>query len=343
MELCSQPTTTTTTDSFTRLKSVFLGRLEELQDLSCLRSVGGQANHNNQMKPQAEKLKQTLDNVDNTVRRLTHQLHTDTPLLEQIEATLGVTKQQCSNTNQLIAIASRILQHRFSPPTLACSVITTTNTSSSNNTLPSAIPTTPVHTAAADHRSVSMGISTTPSTQQDLSLSCLRYNDTTNAAVANGSTTNNNNSRPSTRSSPLSVSQPPAAKHQRISKVSVIPKVSTADLEGLPSHQRRGINCEKVNKAIDDIQTYLAKKLKIMFTPSSRLTPEQYRLQKLYKDQETEASKNFVTFSIADLKQFDFLRNDTTSRSILAALRSLGRLDTLTGAGHVMYGVAILR
>eukprot|EP00922_Rhytidocystis_sp_ex-Travisia-forbesii_P048805 GHVS01072681.1.p1 GENE.GHVS01072681.1~~GHVS01072681.1.p1 ORF type:complete len:308 (-),score=53.33 GHVS01072681.1:81-1004(-) len=301
-------------DSFCHLRSVIMGRVSELKDLTCLRAE----TDTQQMRDAAAELRRSLEKVDNRIRGLTQQLHTDQPLLEQIESTLCVTKQQYNNTNQLLAIGSRVLQHRFSPP------------------IPSATILSPpaVHTAAR----TSVRTAGTLLTTHDLSVSSFSH-DTPSTPVTG---THQSLGRASLRpSSALSVSQPPTRIAR--SKVPIIPKVSDADMERLPSHQRRGINCEKVNRAIDDIQTYLNKKHKIMCCASSRLTPEQYRQQKLYKEQETTATKNHVTFSVADLKQFEFLRNDTTSKCILTALRSMGRLDALTGAGQVLYGLAISR
>eukprot|EP00922_Rhytidocystis_sp_ex-Travisia-forbesii_P048806 GHVS01072682.1.p1 GENE.GHVS01072682.1~~GHVS01072682.1.p1 ORF type:complete len:325 (-),score=57.50 GHVS01072682.1:81-1055(-) len=318
-------------DSFCHLRSVIMGRVSELKDLTCLRAE----TDTQQMRDAAAELRRSLEKVDNRIRGLTQQLHTDQPLLEQIESTLCVTKQQYNNTNQLLAIGSRVLQHRFSPP------------------IPSATILSPpaVHTAAR----TSVRTAGTLLTTHDLSVSSFSH-DTPSTPVTG---THQSLGRASLRpSSALSVSQPPTriarskvngctysgGKLLRyICQVPIIPKVSDADMERLPSHQRRGINCEKVNRAIDDIQTYLNKKHKIMCCASSRLTPEQYRQQKLYKEQETTATKNHVTFSVADLKQFEFLRNDTTSKCILTALRSMGRLDALTGAGQVLYGLAISR
>eukprot|EP00922_Rhytidocystis_sp_ex-Travisia-forbesii_P061785 GHVS01091506.1.p1 GENE.GHVS01091506.1~~GHVS01091506.1.p1 ORF type:complete len:229 (-),score=39.79 GHVS01091506.1:739-1425(-) len=194
------------TEAFAQLQNIIIGRLNELKDLSCLR-----AEDNNQpMREHAEGLRRSLEKVDHTVRGMAHQLQTDQPLLEQIESTLTVTKQQYNNTHQVLAIASRILQHRFLPPTPSATILSPVVCPLSSTL----VPPRAVHTAGSV-------------------LSCQDLNASSMSQLVDtppppGTPCPANRVRPSS----LSVSQPPG--RLRVSKVPVIAKVSDADLESLP-------------------------------------------------------------------------------------------------------------
>lgn len=121
---------------------------------------------------------------------------------------------------------------------------------------------------------------------------------------------------------------------------SILPaNVSAEDLLLLPTHQRKGMSVEKLNRALFDISNFVQKKHRILNLPASKLTPDHYSLQKMYQEKECTHGRNPNAFSVSDLKYFSYLRNDTTSKGILTALRSLGRLDAASSGGVLVYVV----
>lgn len=117
--------------------------------------------------------------------------------------------------------------------------------------------------------------------------------------------------------------------------------VTSREWEGVPPHIRCRLGLERVNGAISDINVFLEKKYRTLNTPLWHLTRsnDSLALHKQFSDVETMESRHLFWFSENDIRLFDraSFRADATGKSILNALRFLGRLSTSSGGGTIRY------
>eukprot|EP00921_Rhytidocystis_pertsovi_P020861 GHVQ01033228.1.p1 GENE.GHVQ01033228.1~~GHVQ01033228.1.p1 ORF type:complete len:260 (-),score=40.24 GHVQ01033228.1:293-1072(-) len=254
-------------------------------------------------------------------------------MTELIEQTISCTKEQTANVNTLQSIACRLLQHRFPPVTMSCILQLPVQYSSTLSSV--------AHSPELAAPGGSGGASEAPRPLSSSAFGGMRSDAACHVDSFNG----HNNPASQAMSDvhigkiPRPASSVPAAARAKPPKVPQIPKVSLEELNSIPMYQRRGLTLEKLNRAANDIQQFMTKKYKILNASPAKLSPEQYKMLKAYKEQETPLTKHCLIFSIADLKHFEFLKNDTTSKAIVAALRVLGRLDTIADGGQLFYSV----
>eukprot|EP01117_Protostelium_nocturnum_P009629 TRINITY_DN3439_c0_g1_i1.p1 TRINITY_DN3439_c0_g1~~TRINITY_DN3439_c0_g1_i1.p1 ORF type:complete len:279 (+),score=91.50 TRINITY_DN3439_c0_g1_i1:293-1129(+) len=113
-------------------------------------------------------------------------------------------------------------------------------------------------------------------------------------------------------------------------KVATMNHISRDELESVPKYMKGRITMEKVNQAIDDIQSVLSAKYKTLSQPIGKLSGESLAKFKTWRDEETKDTKGVFFVTENDLKHTS-VKNDATGKSILAVLRHLNRLRELGG------------
>jgi spindle and kinetochore-associated protein 1 len=115
-------------------------------------------------------------------------------------------------------------------------------------------------------------------------------------------------------------------RRRRRRVIPTIEPVTDDEFAGVPSYMRGRITCEKMNRAIEDIQNILKHKYNIMATPMMDMSESQVKQWKTYKSHETKELTKEIFFAETDIIKTKTLKQDNTGRSILTILRHLQRI-----------------
>ncbi|PRP89024.1 spindle and kinetochore-associated protein 1 [Planoprotostelium fungivorum] len=108
--------------------------------------------------------------------------------------------------------------------------------------------------------------------------------------------------------------------------------VTPQELEDTPKYMKGRLTIEKINLSIEELQSFVNSKYKILSTPLAKLTGDPLVKYKAYKDLETKDTRGVFFFTDNDAwKNTSCVKNDTTGKAILAVLRHLNRVKDMGG------------
>eukprot|EP00743_Colponemidia_sp_Colp-15_P005013 GILK01005399.1.p1 GENE.GILK01005399.1~~GILK01005399.1.p1 ORF type:complete len:278 (+),score=53.84 GILK01005399.1:38-835(+) len=123
-------------------------------------------------------------------------------------------------------------------------------------------------------------------------------------------------------------------------KPSAVPQISLLTVEELaavPQYQKGRVSVEKVNACIEELQSIVKAKYRILATPINKQNDEMIKKFKVYKAQETEELKSSFFFCETDFRSAGQLRLDATGKCVLNILRHTGRMSVNSTAGLMRY------
>lgn len=117
--------------------------------------------------------------------------------------------------------------------------------------------------------------------------------------------------------------------------------VSKGELDSISGFMKGRLTLDRINASVDDINTVIAGKARILATPMAKLTGLDLKRYKAHKDTETPECKGHHYFVEDDIKnaKLPTFKMDPAGRSILTILRTLGRLREIRGGGVCRYAL----
>merc|ERR1711988_679071 len=132
----------------------------------------------------------------------------------------------------------------------------------------------------------------------------------------------------------LSNSQP-STQQRSASQRSSIPQlelVTQDELDSISKYMKGRLTITRLNAAIAEINHLLYKKYTLMNKAMSKMSDQQVKKVKAYRQQENEETRGYYFFTDQDLRDCPKLKLDATGKSILNVLRHLSRIKELGGS-----------
>ncbi|XP_077374107.1 SKA complex subunit 1 [Festucalex cinctus] len=116
-----------------------------------------------------------------------------------------------------------------------------------------------------------------------------------------------------------------------------IPFITLAEFECIPQYMKGRVTYEQINTAVQNINTAVVAKYKIVHQPVKTLNNHARRLFQRFRDQETKDTKGQYFVVEDDFREFTQMKVGKQLQGILNMLRHCHRLRELRGGGHTRY------
>ncbi|XP_077424789.1 SKA complex subunit 1 [Vanacampus margaritifer] len=116
-----------------------------------------------------------------------------------------------------------------------------------------------------------------------------------------------------------------------------IPFITLAEFECIPQYMKGRVTYEQINTAVQNINTAVVAKYKIVHQPVKTLNNHARKLHQRFKEQETKDTKGQYFVVEDDFREFTQMKLGKQLQGILNMLRHCQRLRELRGGGYTRY------